>query len=192
MKAVLSDLRLLVAAVALTFGLSACGGYTSVDLGGTVTGLTTDGLVLANGNSTVAIPANATSYTFPSQIDNQASYAVTVQAQPARLTCTVANASGNATGVPIASVNVSCTPNVYNLGGTINGLTSGGLVLVNGSDTVSPAANSTSFVFPTKVADGSVYGVAVLTQPSGLTCSFVNGTSVMGAGDVQNVQVNCL
>jgi hypothetical protein len=190
MKAVMSHLRLLVA-LALTLGLSACGGYSSVELGGTVTGLTTDGLILADGNNTVAIPANVTSYTFPTQIDNQASYAVTVQAQPARLTCILANAIGTATGVPINWVNVSCTPNTYNLGGAINGLTSGGLVLVNGSDTVSPAANDLSFVFPTKVADGSVYGVAVLTQPPGLTCSVANGTSVMGPSDVQNVQVTC-
>ena len=37
----------------------------------------------------------------------------------------------------------------YTIGGAISGLSATGLVLANGSDTVSPAANATSFVFPT-------------------------------------------
>lgn len=180
-----------LAAASLSLGLAACGGYTTVDLGGSVTGLTTDGLVLANGNDTVAIPANATSYKFPMQIDDQGSYAVTIQTQPPRLTCSLTNATGTATGIAVTGVNVSCVPNTYSLGGTVSGLTTNGLVLVNGSDTVSVPASSTAFVFPTQVADGTVYGVAVLTQPAGLTCSVANGTAVMGAGNVTNVQVSC-
>lgn len=179
------------AVAALTLGLAACGGYTTVDLGGEVTGLTTDGLVLANGNNTVSIPKDATSYKFPLQIDDQGPYEVTVQTQPPRLTCVVSNGKGNATGIAITNVNVSCTPNTYSLSGTVSNLTTDGLVLTNGGDTVSIPAGSNSFVFPTKVADGSVYGVAVLQQPNGQTCSVTNGTAVMGAADVTNVQVTC-
>ena len=191
MKSVMSSFRPLVA-MTVALGLSACGGYTTVPLGGKVTGLTSDGLVLANGNSTVAVPANATSYTFPDQIGDQSEYTVTVQKQPARLTCSLVNATSRATGIPIDWVNVSCVPNTYTLGGSITGLTVNGLELVNGSDTVSVSAGSTSFVFPTPVADGAVYGVAVLSQPPGLTCSVVNGTAVMGSANVTNVQVNCM
>ncbi|SNS83658.1 hypothetical protein SAMN06265795_107119 [Noviherbaspirillum humi] len=191
MKTSTTSLRL-AAAAALISSLAACGGYSGVDLGGTVSGLTTNGLVLANGGSTVSVPANATSYKFPNQIGNQSAYSVTIQSQPARLTCGLVNASGTSSGVPVDYVNVTCTANTYTLGGSVNGLTGSGLVLANGTDTVSVAAGSTSFVFPTAVADGTSYGVAVLTQPAGQTCSVTNGTAVMGAGNVTNVVVNCL
>lgn len=182
----------LALAMAMAAGLAACGGqHTAIDLGGTVTGLTRDGLVLANGNSTIAIPANATSYKFPEQIGNFDSYNVTVVSQPTGLTCNLANPKALATGIPITWVNVTCAQNTYTLGGTVSGLTAGPLVLVNGTDTVSIAANSTSFVFTNPVAQGAVYGVAVLTQPPGLTCSVVNGTAVMGSGNVTGVQVSC-
>jgi RNase P/RNase MRP subunit p29 len=177
--------------VSTVTGLSACGGYTSVDLGGTVTGLTTDGLVLANGNDTVAIPANATSYKFPNQIGTEASYSVTIASQPAHATCTLANASGNASGVAVNYVNVSCVPLTHVLGGTIAGLTTNGLVLVNGPDSIAVPAGSTSFAFPNQVTEGSVYGVAVLSQPTGLTCQVANGTATMGTADVSNVRVTC-
>ncbi|HEX7646818.1 MAG TPA: hypothetical protein VF450_05365, partial [Noviherbaspirillum sp.] len=71
-----------IAAIAALAGLAACGGYSAISIGGTVVGLTTDGLVLANGSNTVAVPANATSYTFPQQIGNYASYSVSIQSQP--------------------------------------------------------------------------------------------------------------
>lgn len=180
-----------LAVIGLTTGLAACGGYTTVDLGGTVTGLTTDGLVLANGDSTIAIPANATSYTFPSQIDDHGSFAVTVKTQPPLLSCSISRGEGTATGVAIVDANVVCIPLTHTVGGSISGLTVGGLVLVNGTDTVTLPANSTSFTFPTPVAEGTVYGVAVLTQPAPLTCSVTNGTKVMGADDGKNVQVAC-
>jgi hypothetical protein len=191
MKTLYSHFRLF-AALALAIELGGCGGTTTVNLGGTVTGLTTNGLVLANGGNTVAVPANAVSYTFPNQIDDQAVYTVTIQTQPKGLTCSLVNASGNANGIDITNVNVSCVQNTYNLGGTISGLTTAGLVLTNGSDTVSPAASATTFAFPTKVADGAVYGVAVLAQSAGLTCTVRNGTAVMGSADVGSVQVNCM
>lgn len=194
MKSFTPAARLLaaVALVAAVAGLAACGGYSSISIGGSVTGLTTDGLVLANGSNTVAVPANATSYTFPQQIGNYASYSVSIQTQPARLTCVVGNNVGTASGVDINWINVSCAPNTFALGGTVTNLTGTGLRLTNGSDTVDVAAGATTFTFPTKVADGSVYGVAVLQQPTGQTCTVTNGTAVMGPADVTSVQVNCI
>ena len=181
----------LLAALALAAGLAACGGYSAVNLGGNVYGLTTNGLVLANGTNTVTVPANATSYTFPAQIGNYASYSVTVQTQPERLTCAVTNSTGTASGVDITYVNVTCTPNTYTLGGTVTGLVGSGLRLTNGSDIVDVPAGSTTFTFPTKVADGAVYGVAVLVQPAGQTCTVTEGTAKMGAGNVTSVKVSC-
>lgn len=172
-------------------GLAACGGYSSIDVGGSVTGLTTEGLVLANGGSRISVPANATSYKFPDQIGNYDQYNVVIQAQPPRLTCGVGNNVGTATGTAITWVNVVCVPNRFTLGGTVAGLRTEGLTLTNGSDTLKVAANSTSFTFGQPVPDGAVYGVAILTQPAGQTCTITNGTAVMGNANVTNIQISC-
>jgi hypothetical protein len=185
-----SDASKLFAVAALSLAVAACSGYTAVDLGGTVTGLTTDGLVLANGGSTVSIPANATSYKFPSQINDSGPYAVTIQTQPARLTCSLSNASGNTSGIAVTNVNVTCVPNTFTLGGTVAGLTGSGLTLNNGTDTVSISADG-SFTFPTKVSDGAAYSVTVLTQPSGQSCNVANGTNYVNGADVTSVTVTC-
>jgi len=93
----------------------------------------------------------------------------------------------------VTNVQVACTAIAasYTIGGTISGLTQGGLMLANGADNVSPAANATSFVFPTALATGVNYSVTVTTQPNGLTCSVTNGSGTVGSSNVTNVQVAC-
>jgi hypothetical protein len=61
-------------------------------LGGTVKGLSGTGLVLANGNDTVAVPAPATagadvSFTFPTTVGDGSYYGGTVLSQPTGQTC---------------------------------------------------------------------------------------------------------
>ena len=182
----------MLAAVLVAAALTACGGSTvsNISLGGSVSGLSVDGLVLSDGLGSVSIAANATSFTFPSRVNVGYGYTVTVQTQPAGLTCSVANASGTTGTSDIATVQVTCVPN-HSLGGSITGLTAGGLVLANGSDTVSPAANATSFVFPARIGENAAYGVTVLAQPAGQNCTVVNGSGYMGTADLTGVQVNC-
>ena len=93
--------------------LSACGGggdgssTGSNTLGGTVSGLSTDGLVLANGSDTLAVAAGATAFTFDETIGSR--YDVTVQTQPSGQTCQVSHGSGSASG-NVSSVTVTCDP----------------------------------------------------------------------------------
>ena len=183
-----------VAAFAAAFAgvLAACGGSSSdnIALTGAITGLTVDGLVLSlNGTSNTTFAANANAVVLPRVVPGS-SYSVTVVAQPPGLTCRVSNGTGVAGTNDIGNVNVACVPN-YSLGGSITGLTVSGLVLTNGSDTVSPQANSTSFVFPTKVGNGFSYGVTIFAQPAGQNCTIQNGTGVMGSTDVTSVVVTC-
>jgi hypothetical protein len=140
---------------------------------------------------TVAVPVNATSYTFPNQIADDGKFAVTVKNQPPRLTCVVSGGTGLATGISINTANVFCTVNTYTVGGTISGLTGDNLILTNGGDNVTLAAGATTFVFGTQVQDGASYGVAVLQQPTNQTCQVANGTAVMGSTPVTNVVVTC-
>jgi hypothetical protein len=79
----------------------------------------------------------------------------------------------------------------YTVGGTISGLTAGGLVLAAGSQTASPAMGATSFTFSTAEASGTSYAVTVSSQPSGLTCSVANGSGTIASANVSNVQVTC-
>lgn len=81
-------------------------------LGGTVSGLTVDGLVLANGTSggTVTINKNATTFVFPVTVKDGATYGVTVLTQPAGLVCTVANGVGTMGEAKVANVVVTCAP----------------------------------------------------------------------------------
>ena len=184
----------IIAAGYLLAALAACNGSsntTSINLSGTISGLTDSGLVLSNGISLVSISSGATAFSFPSRVLIGSQYSVQVAKLPATLICTVANGNGYAAqNNDISNVAVSCVAR-NNLGGTITGLAASGLILANGSDTVQPAAGAQSFTFAGKVGQGFSYGVTVLQQPAGETCTVANGTGVMGAGDINSVQVNC-
>ena len=182
------------AACSLLALLAACNGSsntTSVNLSGTVTGLTDSGLVLSNGISLVTVNNGATAFTFPSRVLIGSQYSVQVASLPPTLICTVANGNGFSTdNNDISNVAVTCVAR-NNLGGTITGLAASGLILANGNDTLRPAAGAQSFTFGGKVGQGFSYGVTVLQQPAGETCTVSNGAGVMGATDVNSVQVNC-
>ncbi len=80
-------------------------------LGGTITGLTVDGLELNNGSEDRIAPLkDATSYQFRNPIAYGTSYSVTVLKQPPGLRCTVVNAGGEMADFDVANVNVSCVP----------------------------------------------------------------------------------
>lgn len=176
------------------------GGTQSYTLGGTVSGLgNNSGLVLANGGTTLSVPAGATSFTFASSIAAGTAYAVSVQSSPAGMNCTVSGGSGTINS-NVTSVSVSCTSQSYTLGGTVtisgpNGvsLSDQGLVLTNSSngDTYTFSSNATSFTMPKSVAFGGAYALAVTTQPTGLNCSVTNGTGTMPANNVSTIAVSC-
>ena len=171
----------------------ACGQpYT---LGGSVSGLTVTGLVLANGSaSSVTVPANATSFVFPTGVLAGVSYAVTVATQPNGYTCTVSGGSGTMPAANVNSPQVTCSINSYTLGGSVTGLTgltSNGLVLTDGTDSLPVATNATSFSMPTALAFNSTYTVSVQTQPIGMKCTLTSYTGTMPAANVTTVQVTC-
>lgn len=187
-------------------GLVACGGSSSFGLGGTVTGLNQPGLVLVNGSNTIAIPANASSYSFPNKLSYGTSYDVIVQTdpvtklpvQPRHLMCGVINGSGTAGTNVSTAVNVMCVAATHAVQGTINGLTATdatltlavttGGITAQGS-TVALASNATTFSFAA-VPDGSTYSVSMTTS-TGNKCNVDKGTGVMGETDV-NLVITCV
>ncbi|MFK8053022.1 MAG: hypothetical protein AB8F65_08595 [Woeseiaceae bacterium] len=96
---------------------------TTFSIGGTLSGLTSSGLVLQN-NGADNLPVNADgSFTFATEIDSGDSYTVTVFTQPSNpdQTCSVSNGSGTATS-DVTNVAVNCTPPVSNVDSDGDGL----------------------------------------------------------------------
>jgi len=164
----------------------------TVTLGGTISGLSASGLVLANNGATAAVSPGATTFAFSTSITTGSTYAVTVQTAPAGQTCSVANGTGTAGTANINNVVVTCATTSFTVGGSIAGLNVGGLVLAdNGGDLLTVPSGATSFTMPTAVASTSGYAVTVATQPSGLSCSVQSGIGTIGTANVTNVAVTC-
>jgi 6-phosphogluconolactonase (cycloisomerase 2 family) len=169
----------------------------SYTIGGTISGLAGTGLQIRNnGGDTQTIAANATTFSFPTQVASGGAYAVTVLTQPGTpvQSCVVANGSGTVVSGNVNNVTITCTTQSYTVGGTISGLTGTGLQIRNNAgDTQTIAANATTFSFPTQVASGAAYAVTVLTQPSTpvQSCTVANGSGTVGSGNVSNVAITC-
>jgi hypothetical protein len=177
-----------------SFKFANCG-VSNYTIGGSVSGLTSSGLVMAvtAGSQTVSVSAGASSYVFPTAEPTGTAYTVSVQTQPTGQTCTVSNPSGTVGASNVTNANVSCTTNVYTIGGSVSGLTSSGLVMAvtAGSQTVSVPSGATSYVFPTSEPFGSSYTVSVQTQPTGQTCTVTNASGTIGVGNITNANVSC-
>nr|WP_315429691.1 beta-propeller fold lactonase family protein [uncultured Albidiferax sp.] len=182
--------------LALASLLAACGGGSDSDdseytLGGTVSGLSTSGLVLANGTLTQAVASGATSFSFSSKVTG--SYAVSVATQPDGQTCVASNASGGG-GSDVSSVVINCrsyaayTSNW--LGGNIGQLSVGstGALAAQSTAAVSttylPSSITTSndgkFAF-VNFQDSSAIGVYTVSDTTG-ALTMLGWTSAESAG----------
>jgi len=78
-------------------------------LGGTITGLNTAGLILANGSDTVQVSAAAQSFVFATKVGEGFSYGVTILQQPTPQQCSVvANGSALMGVTDINNVQLNC------------------------------------------------------------------------------------
>ena len=160
-------------------------------LGGTISGLSSAGLVLANGVDQLIVASGSTHFTMPNAINFAGTYSVIVVSQPSGLTCTVSAGAGTMPAADVGTVTIVCADQSYALGGTISGLNGTGLILANGADQLAVSAGASSFTMPALIAFGSGYAVTAAMQPTGLTCSVSAGTGTMPAGAVNSVAVVC-
>ena len=213
------------AALACALCVTACGGSgNNLQLGGTVYGMTKPGLTLTNNGGPeleIRPAASATGnspFVFPQLVGTDEKYNVQVKNQPEGSTCTGQYNTGTTGAYSVSSVAFYCANVPRNLGGSITGLKSGGLVLNNGNVQlpITMAAGTstypTTFTFTTtttvgtkttttgQVGDGEPFGVTVLKQPDAQTCTVTNGTGtgIMGHTDynglngVNGVLVTCV
>lgn len=181
------------AALACALTLASCGGSSgSLSVSGAIYGLTQGTLVLQNnGGPDLTIAAPASSFVFNELIGFDSQFNVTVKSSPTSTVCTPSSNSGKTGSYNVTTVIINCVTTTYALGGSVTGLTGSGLVLINGPDRITVAPGASTFALA-KVAYASAYGVTVLTQPAGQTCSVTNGTGTMAAADVNNIQISCI
>ena len=178
--------------------LAGCGGSDngSLALMVTINGLSKPGLILKNGDQTMAVSVGETTKYFPTLIAEDSTINIEIVQQPTAAECKVDAATSTnikANYYSALRTVVNCETDSYWLGGTVSGLTQDQLVLTVGSLTVTLRPDSNmSFQFPSKIYDGANYGVTVLQQPAGLTCTVQNGTGTMPSGDKLDLVVTCV
>jgi len=141
-------------------------------IGGAVSGLSAAGLVLElNGQYSLSVPANASSYIFSQGLASGMAYQVTIATQPNDETCAVSPSSGTVSG-NVTNVNVTCSLTTYSISGTISGLSASGLQLqfYGSGPVLSVAAGATTFTYG-NVPYGTDVAMDVITQPYWQSCT---------------------
>ena len=133
-------------------------------------------------------------FVFNSAIGENAAYTVSIYSQPPGQTCTVANASGNASGV-VRNIQVSCIdtpPSSFQIGGTLSGLLNGFSVTLDlNSNQTLVLSESGVFKFIKPALPGLAYTVRVAQQPAGQNCTVTNPIG-NAYGEVTNIEVKCI
>ncbi|MEO7431216.1 MAG: choice-of-anchor Q domain-containing protein [Dokdonella sp.] len=165
-------------------------------VGGTVQGLTGSGLTLhldpgdGGAGEDLAVTAGANSFVFATALNQGATYAVTIGAQPASQVCSITNGSGVIDDT-VDNVLVQCDAALYTIGGMASGVSGAGLVLqLNGANNL-PVVDG-GFVFPAALPTGSNYIVSILATPAGRVCSLTNAGGVVGTANIPDVAVDCV
>ncbi|MGC8518712.1 MAG: SMP-30/gluconolactonase/LRE family protein [Steroidobacteraceae bacterium] len=146
-------------------------------IGGAVSGLTASGLALQlNGTSSLSVPAQSSSYVFAQTLAAGTAYQVSIATQPTGETCTVSAPSGTASS-NVTDANVSCSVQSFTVSGTVSGLATSGLKLQDytAGETLSVAADATTFAFANSVPYGTNIAVTVAQQPYWDWCTAAAG-----------------
>jgi formylglycine-generating enzyme required for sulfatase activity len=164
-------------------------------IGGTITGLSGDVLVLQNMGSDNLDIYTEGEFTFSTSVPDLSDYNVTVLTQPSipNQTCTVSSGNGKVSGSDITDVLVECTTNTYTVSGNITGLCGSGLVLQNNSGNDLLVTYNGAFTFTAPIPDLEAYDVTVSAPPNypDQDCSVTNGSGNISGGNVSSVTINC-
>ena len=219
-------------ALAITLTLASCGGggKATFPINVMVSGLQYPGLVLSTNGQDLTIDPPATpgaivTAVFPNQLEYGQTYevvpkgatvvnhAATGGAQPKHQNCSSTLFPPYGTAGQLAKIDIRfvCSILAYPLTGKVVGLTGTGLVLANGSTAATVGvdpnldANKNPQDVPlamNAVPYNTTYGVTVLTQPTGQTCTVTGGANGTGGGtmddaaekhgSVDNLVVTCV
>jgi hypothetical protein len=80
---------------------------------------------------------------------------------------------------------------MFKVGGTVAGLTSAGLVLMNNRGAALPVGANGGFTFASRIPFNGTYSVAVVNQPVGQICTVASGSGAGVTSDISSVKVTC-
>jgi len=160
-------------------------------IGGSISGMPagTSVVLLNNGSDNLVLAKNG-SFQFSKPLLSGETYDVSVASSPANDACTANSNHGSATR-NITDVRIACAPLQYTIGGTLTGLPSGSMVVLqdNGNDTLSLQENG-HFTFRTTLPAGANYAVSVRSTPANYVCATTNDSGTVTA-NVVDVLVSC-
>ncbi len=170
-------------------------GATTFAVGGTVFGLTGNGLMLKlNGGPALSVPPGAVTFSFPGRLVSGSSFTVSVSAQPAMPTqsCSVSAGAGTVMTADISSVLINCEANTFTIGGNVTNL-EGSLVLLNNGDAGATLNSNGGYAFSVPLPNGTTYAITPGTH-SALPvqdCVVSNGSGTIASANVTNANVAC-
>jgi FG-GAP repeat protein len=155
-------------------------------VGGSVSGLAGTLVLQNNGGNNLTVSASG-AFTFTQSLTSGATYNVTIASQPSGQACTLASATGSATG-NVTAVTITCA-NLYTVGGSVTDL-SGSLVLRNNGGNDLTVSGNGGFTFTQSLTSGAAYDVAIAAQPAGQACAVANAQGTV-ASNVTSVTITC-
>ena len=181
---------------------------SSFSIGGVVTGLTGNGLVLEdNGGDDLTFGIQSPTYpafTFKTLIASGQTYSVSVRQQPTGQICTPRDgtAIGMVNAGPTNTVYIDCAAR-HRLGGIVTNYLGSGLVVSDGVENLAVASthgNDVVFAFKQPLGAGAAYYASVTTQPGSpaQTCfaeggsgGLDDGSGTVGNGDDTTLLIAC-
>ncbi len=100
--------------------------------------------------------------------------------------CTVTNEAGDINITDITNVHISCSTDVFSIGGTVTGLIGGNSITLQNNNTDDEVIfNDGIYAFSIQIEDEDAYSVTVLTQPNNPNqlCSVSNAGHLLMATD---------
>lgn len=171
---------------------------TSYTVGGTVSGLSGELILILNsGADTLEVSADG-SFTFAMELEADDDYDISISDDPVDQTCTIENGSGTITSSNVSTIEITCAEDPpFTVGGSVSGYSSPqhlflDLFYNNGEDfEMAEITANGSFTFSTELSLGDSYEVMISGDPCGLTCAITNASGENISGDVNNVTVTC-
>ncbi|MCG8609703.1 MAG: DUF4214 domain-containing protein [Pseudomonadales bacterium] len=155
-------------------------------VGGSISGAITQVPLLLNGQGPSFFSNGG--FQFSQTIANGDSYSVTVSQQTEQ-NCTVSGGQGTVAGGNVTSIQVTCAPTTYSIGGGIT-TDNGDLVTLSLNGSPETFGNG-SFKFSNELKSGESYNVQVFLPPDDQFCSVFNGTGTVSSADIFNISVQC-
>ena len=169
-----------------------CENYT-YSIGGTLNGLgDNDELVLQNNAGDSLSRSQNGAFAFGTQLEESATYSVTVLSNSRGQSCAVDNESGTVSQSNVTNIAVACSDlPAYTIGGAVSGL-SGSLELTNSNGDIVQTSTNGNYNFSEEHYTGESFSVSISSSPASQLCSISNASGSISDSNIDNINVTCI